>query len=204
MLALTGMMVAAISQASEIPVAEDTTATAGSDSNSGSLPYIAVSKREVGFLGFDLSTLPPGTTAANVHQAHIKLFFRSSAGSGTVSVVPVTGAWTEDGLTGKNTPTTGASISTIDPTDMRDFTTLTVDVTSLVKAWLTTPASNLGIALKTSDPNLRVQIDSKENVLTGHAASLDITLAANGPAGPVGPVGPPAPQARWGLPGPQV
>lgn len=60
---------------------------------------------------------------------------------------------------------------------------ITLDVTSLVQGWVTTPSSNFGLALTSSAAN--VLFDSKENDETGHPAQLDVTITSMGQQGPV-------------------
>ena len=79
---------------------------------------------------------------------------------------------------------------------------VTLDVTSTVQSWLTTPAGNNGLALTAAIA--AVQFDSKENDLTAHPATLDVTLTSQGAAGPVGaigPAGPAGPSGPQGIPG---
>ena len=94
-------------------------------------------------------------------------------------------------------PTLGAATGIFNVT--LGYTFYTVDVTALVQGWITTPASNNGIAL--SAPAASMVLDSKENDATGHPAQLDITLA--GPQGPIGPMGLPGATGSAGPVGPQ-
>ncbi|MFD0896108.1 collagen-like protein [Luteolibacter ambystomatis] len=198
-----GCLGTTVAHATLIDVTQDTYTTTGTAANSGKVGNIAVSKKETGFLDFDLSSLPASITADNIQQANLRLFFRTTTGTGAITVAPATAAWNEDTLTGKNAPGIGATLSTIDATDIRDYTAVVVDVTNLVKDWVTNPANNNGITLKTADATLRTLIDSKENALTGKAASLDITITSAGPQGAPGPQGPQGATGPQGLQGPQ-
>ena len=77
-------------------------------------------------------------------------------------------------------------------------TYVTFDITGLVQGWVTTPASNYGIALTSASGN--VLLDSKENDQTGHAASLNVTVTSMGPQGIPGTNGT---NGATGSPGPQ-
>jgi hypothetical protein len=57
-----------------------------------------------------------------------------------------------------------------------------IDITTLVRQWLTT-GRNDGLALIAANGGrLRITIDSKENRATSHPAEIEVVLA--GPAGP--------------------
>src|SRR5439155_1497573 len=49
-----------------------------------------------------------------------------------------------------------------------------VDITSLLQGWLTTPSSNLGLALKPNATTISVTFESKESTTTSHAPELDV------------------------------
>ena len=70
----------------------------------------------------------------------------------------------------------------------QDGAFVAVDVTSLVQGWISSPATNFGLAL--SAGTAMVQFDSKENDLTAHAPTLDVELVDTGPTGATGPAGP--------------
>ena len=60
-------------------------------------------------------------------------------------------------------------------------------MTSLVQGWVTTPASNFGLALSSAAGN--VLFDAKENDETAHVARLDITITSQGATGATGAQG---------------
>ena len=78
---------------------------------------------------------------------------------------------------------------------------VSVDVTALVQAWVTAPATNFGLALTAGTAS--VQFDSKENDLTGHQPLLDIQTVSQGPAGAQGAAGVAGPAGAAGAAGPQ-
>ena len=154
--------------------------------NYGRLSNLLVGGGGTTLIQFDLSSLPAGTTASQIGKATLKLYINRIDASGSVSVLPVSSAWTESAVTYNTIPSLGTAIATFTPTLDEQYAV--VDITSLVQSWVTTPASNDGIAL-TSAAGV-VLFDSKENDETSHAAHLDITVISQGPVGPMGPQGP--------------
>ncbi|MDQ2835035.1 MAG: DNRLRE domain-containing protein [Acidobacteriota bacterium] len=176
--------------------------------NSGAISNLNVGAGYTTLLQFDLTTLPTGVTASQVTRATLRLFCNRMNTAGLVSVQPVSGAWGEYSVTFATLPALGAATQLVQVTQANAY--VAVDVTSLVQGWIATPATNNGVALTAG--TAAVQFDSKENDLTGHAATLDITLMAGtvtgggtvgpqGPAGPSGPVGPSGPAGPQGISG---
>ena len=175
--------------------------------NSGAISNLDVGGGYTALLQFDLSTLPAGTTAAQVSRATLRLYCNRMDTAGLVSLQPVGGAWGEYSVTYATLPSLGAAAQVVQVSQAGAY--VAVDVTTLVQGWLSAPATNNGVALTAG--TAVVQFDSKENDLTGHAAVLDVALASTGPAGPAGTVGaqgpagatgPAGPQGPQGLPGP--
>jgi len=154
--------------------------------NYGGLSNLYVGNGGTALIQFDLSSLPAGTTAAQIGKATLKLYVNRINTSGQVSVLPVTSAWSEWAVTYATIPALGSAVATFTPTAPQQF--IVIDITSLVQGWVTTPASNYGIALTSSAG--AIILDSKENDETSHVAHLDITVVSQGPQGPQGPVGP--------------
>ena len=174
--------------------------------NSGAISNLRVGGGYTALVQFDLSTLPAGTTAAQVSRAVLVLYCNRVDTSGLVSVQSVGGAWGEYSVTYGTLPTLGSAAQVVQVSQAGAF--VAVDVTALVQGWITTPSTNNGIALTAG--TAAVQFDSKENDLTGHAAELDVSLVSQGPAGPAGPAGaagaagvagPVGPQGPMGLTG---
>jgi len=178
--------------------------TARPSTNFGTLSNLYVGNGNSAFLQFDLSTLPAGTTSAQIARATLTVFVNRVNTAGSVSLAPVTSAWTESAVTSSSAPTLGATSGIFMASAPGQYVTL--DVTALVPHWVTTPASNFGFALTSDSANLL--LDSKENDETGHAAILDITITSQGATGPQGPIGPPGPagpagaNGANGIPGP--
>jgi hypothetical protein len=156
-----------------------------STTNFGTLANLYVGNGSTSLLQFDLSTLPSGLTAGQVSRATLTVFVNRVNTGGTVSLSPVTSAWSEAAVTYATIPSFGASINNFTATTAGQYVTL--DVTSLVQSWVTAPATNLGIALGSTAAN--VLLDSKENDETGHAAKLDITITSSGATGATGATG---------------
>lgn len=167
--------------------------------NSGTVSNIAVGNGYTGLLQFDLATLPTGTTAAQISRATLRLYVNRVDTAGIISVSPLTAPWSEYGVTYSTLPAAGSVIGSIAANQTGTF--LTLDITSTVQSWLARPAANNGLALTAS--TAAVQFDSKENDLTAHPATLDITLTSQGTAGPAGPAGAPGPSGLNGPTGPQ-
>src|SRR5271170_5779483 len=168
--------------------------SARSTVNSGAISNLNVGGGYTALLQFDLSTLPAGTTAAQVSRATLRLYCNRMDTAGLVSVQPVGGAWGEYSVTFATLPSLGSAAQVVSVGQAGAY--VAVDVTTLVQGWVSAPPSNNGLALTAG--TAVVQFDSKENDLTGHAAVLDVALAAGGagvvgapgPAGPAGPAGP--------------
>ena len=166
--------------------------------NFGALSNLYVGSGSSAFLQFDLSTLPAGTTAVQIAHATLTLFVNRVNATGPVALSPVTSAWSESSVTSSTAPSVGATSNSFLASVAGQYVTL--DVTALVQGWVTTPATNLGLALTSNSANLI--LDSKENDETGHAASLDITITSAGATGPQGVAGPAGLQGVAGLNGP--
>jgi hypothetical protein len=154
---------------------------------------------------FDLSTLPAGTTGANISKATLALFVNKLGAAGTVNIATASGSWTELGVNGTNAPVavtavaSGVTIST-----GGDY--VYVDATAAVQSWLNGTTANNGFIITPNDGTVLVAFDSKESATTSHPAMLSIILAssgATGPQGPAGPQGAQGPQGNAGAQGPQ-
>ncbi len=197
---------AAVAHAVEPTLTADTHVNAALPAvNSGTVSNIAVGAGYTGLLQFDLATLPTGTTAAQISRATLRLYVNRVDTPGSITVSPVSSAWSEYAVTYSSLPAAGSSIGTVAVSQVGSYVTL--DITTTVQSWLTSPTTNNGLALTATIA--AVQFDSKENDLTAHPAQLDITLTsqgatgASGPAGATGPAGPQGPSGANGLPGAQ-
>ncbi|MFL6585023.1 MAG: DNRLRE domain-containing protein [Chthoniobacterales bacterium] len=171
------------------------------------------------FIKFSVATLPPGTTAADITSARIRLWVNSdSTVLGSITLTPITNAWDE--LTLKDTTVSNLTFGAPKLADLPisygiNFTS--IDVTGWVKAWLDGSLPNEGFMIEPSAgaSTLNLAFDAKESNLTSHEPRLEISLSktgptgaagAQGPAGPAGiagPVGPGGAQGPPGLTGPK-
>jgi hypothetical protein len=166
--------------------------------NSGAISNLNVGAGYTALMQFDLSSLPMGTTAAQVSRAVLRLYCNRADAAGTVSLETVGGTWGESSVTYATLPALGSAVQTA--TVGQAGTYVVMDVTALVQGWISAPATNHGVALTSEVAAL--QFDSKENDLTGHAAELDVVLASSGAVGPAGPVGLTGPAGVQGPVGP--
>lgn len=171
----------------------------------GNKSTIHVSPTSTGFLQFDLSTLPAGTTSANIEKATLSLYVtrHTMKSAGTFDVRMVTGAWNEATISGNNSAgLVGAPVVTgiaIDASDAGQF--ITIDLTHVVRFWVD-GGTNFGIAL-VGNGILDVKFDTKESRATSHLARLEIVNPApiDGAAGVTGPTGPTGPTGATGATG---
>ncbi|HEY7115063.1 MAG TPA: DNRLRE domain-containing protein, partial [Tepidisphaeraceae bacterium] len=78
---------------------------------------------------------------------------------------------------------------------------LLIDITAVVRRWVSGKDPNNGVALVLTTPAGNFAFDSKENPLTSNGPELEIALNNAGPAGPQGPPGGEGPQGPAGLQG---
>jgi hypothetical protein len=208
-LALATSLFAVTAQALDSPLAADTYVSSSYPLlNFGAQPTLNVGGGSMALVGFDLATLPPGTTPANLVKATLVLYVSRIVVAGAVEVQTALSGWAESSVTNATAPAlSGAGTG---PTVLISAGAqyVSVDVTNQVKAWLN-GAPNYGLAITPalSAPGTVVFLDSKESTTTGHTARLDLTLADQGPAGPAGAAGATGPTGATGasgggLPGP--
>ena len=176
-------------------VADAHVSSAQPDVNSGTLTNLNVGGGYTALIQFDLGVLPPGTTAAQITRATLRLYCNQADTPGPLSVAQVNAAWGEYSVTYNTLPPIGSAFVSAQIPAAGQF--VTIDVTSAVQSWVTSPSSNNGLALTAASAVL--QFDSKENDQTSHSPELEIALAAGstgsggvgatGPAGPQGPIG---------------
>jgi hypothetical protein len=167
--------------------------------NSGTISNLNVGGGYTALLQFDLGTLPAGMTASQVSRAVLRLYCNRMDTAGLVNIQALGGAWGEYSVTYATLPSLQSASQVFSVSQAGAY--VTVDVTTLVQGWVTSPATNFGVALTAA--TAVAQFDSKENDLTGHAAELDVVLASAGVAGPAGATGAQGPQGVQGPAGPQ-
>ena len=198
LIVLAALAISASAHATQVTLVGDASvSTARPSTNFGTLSNLYVGNGNTAFLQFDLSTLPAGLTSSQISHATLTIFVNRVNAAGSVTLSPVTSAWTETSVTSATAPSIGAATGTFIASTVGQY--VTFDVTSVVQGWLTTPATNLGFALASGSAN--VLLDSKENDETAHPASLDITITSTGATGPQGPAGPQGVQGIQGVQG---
>jgi Collagen triple helix repeat (20 copies) len=184
-------------------------------SNYGTGTAINIGGGNTALIQFDLSQLPTGLTADNINKATMTFYVNTVATAGGVDIAQVTGSWIESGVTGVtyNSRPTFLSPFLINVPTANNRQFVTVDVTQLVKDWVTGVAANNGVQISAAvaQPSTAIVLDSKENQTTSHPAFLDVVIQSVGPQGPTGPqgaagatgpTGPTGPQGTAGVPGP--
>jgi hypothetical protein len=158
--------------------------SASKHSSYGSNTRLRVGPTMTSFILFDLTTLPPGTTPADIQYATMTVYVSSVGSPGSFTLNPVNGPWTESGLEFNTNPGLGAATYSypIGSGDRGNF--LTLEVTDLVKTWLA--GNNYGLGVRSAGANFA--LDSRENA--GHEPRIDIALTGGGGgSGPTGPTG---------------
>ena len=173
--------------------------SANPTTNYGRLSNVSVGAGTTGLVQFDLTSLPTGTTAAQVSEATLRLYVNRVFTAGTINVVQLNSAWSEYGVTYATLPTQGASAGTLPVVSAGQY--ITIDVTATVQGWINTPATNYGLALSAAG-SANVLFDSKESDETSHSAQLDITLVSQGAVGPTGVTGATGATGATGIVGP--
>jgi len=87
------------------------------------------------FLKFDLSTVPAGTTGADVQKATLKLYVYRLTTWGSLDILKVTGEWDEATITDQTAPPVDGVVATGVRIDQGKIF-VTVDLTNLVMDWL--------------------------------------------------------------------
>ena len=154
-----------------------------------------------GFLKFDLSSLPPGTSGDDVDWAILRLGVTEVRRQGTMNLHQVLDAWDEETLAVSTYPPIDGSLPPVEIITAHADSYIAVDITDVVNGWLADPAENHGLALLPVD--VSTDLESKESTATGHAPEIEVALVGEGPQGPEGPAGPEGPQGLQGEQGPR-
>ena len=171
--------------------------------NSGGISNVAVGGGYIGLLQFDLSLLPAVNASPQVSRAVLELYVNRLDTTGSFAVQPILTTWTESTVTYATMPLLGPTTQMIAVSRSGSF--VAIDVTALVQGWMANPSANFGVALTAA--SAAFAIDSKENDLTGHGATLVVSLnttpgiGPTGPAGLIGPQGPPGANGAKGIQG---
>ena len=186
LLATLALMGSSLAHATQVTLVGDASVSVARPStNLGSLANLYVGNGNTAFLQYDLSTLPPGTTAAQIAHATLTLFVNRINTPGPVTLSTVGSAWSESTVNFNNQPSLAGTVTTFTPGASGIY--VSFDVTSVVQGWVSNPASNFGFELTSGSAN--VLFDSKENDETGHPGLLDITITSQGATGATGATG---------------
>jgi len=179
--------IAALAQT--VPLTQDTYVVPGTAVNYGTAVTTNVGGPGANraLVQFDLTTLPAGTTAANISKATLALFVNTVGAAGTIDISVAGGAWSESGVNGNNVPTAGAAVASGLSVSARSQYVY-VDATAAVQNWLN-GTTNSGFLITPNDDVVSIAFDSKENTTTSHPAALNITLVGGGATGPTGAAG---------------
>jgi Bacterial Ig-like domain (group 2) len=170
--------------------------------NYGTSIAVAVCSGSNTYLKFGFGNLPSGINGNNISGANVVLYVDAVLTAGAVDVYAVNGSWSEGSLNFNNAPPLGSQILSEVPVTKPGY--LSLNLTSTVEAWLNGTLANNGIVLVPSPGSqIAASFDSKENILTSHAAQLNLVLVSAGPQGPQGPAGPQGLTGLTGAPGPQ-
>ncbi len=167
-------------EAATYPVVADTYAHGRKPGvNFGSAGLVVVRKFGpiIGFAKFDF----PGIPAA-VKQAELRLGIDTVKVAGVIELYIVMEPWEENTLTYENMPEFGTvALASIPVTPADTGTVLSVDVSGIVRNWVTGTTPNYGIALYSTSVNAR--LDSRETE-EGIPMHLEVELKqASRPAG---------------------
>jgi hypothetical protein len=204
-------------RATSVVVSADAYVSSGNPAlNSGGAAALNVGGGNTALIQLDLTSLPASLTPANIQKAALVIFVNRAFTAGAVDISPVAGSWSETAVTYANWPGTRPAVQANVPV-RASASYVTVDITTLVKQWITDPSSNHGIAIGASaaQPGTVLSLDSKESASTSHPAFAEITIVSAGPAGtqgaqgatgqqgPEGPQGAPGSKGAPGIAGPQ-
>jgi hypothetical protein len=181
-------VLSALAQAQVVVTDDANTSSAYPTKNFGSSIALLVCSGSNTYIKFSLANLGSGVTGPNVSKATLILYTDFVLTSGTMDVYQVNGSWSEGKITYNNAPALGTKL--FGAVSVTSTGYLSLDLTSTVQAWLNGTLTNNGIALVPSSGSaISVSFDSKENILTSHAAQLALVLVSAGPQGPQGAAG---------------
>ncbi|RLA59706.1 MAG: hypothetical protein DRR04_07780, partial [Gammaproteobacteria bacterium] len=158
-------------QAVNFPVMQDSYTrenTAGTNYGADNIIRIQNWGNMTGFVRFDLSSFPAGST---VSSAILRLSVDDVKKSGTVSIHKVLSNWDELTLTENNKPALGAALAGLTVLPINDGQIIEADVSDLVSLLLADPGNDFGLAL--TPDNVNLWIDSREG---GPAMELIVNL----------------------------
>ncbi len=173
-----------------LPVTDDATVLEFlPDTNVGANNHVraddVVGQGRLGFFKFDTATLAE-YRGSDIVSAHLKLYVNIMDSPGEVEFASVEGSWNESAITASNMPPVNAVVEANHVFITEEIgTTIVVDITDLVKAWVDGTAANNGLAMRpTTESLVDVRIPSKEYVDLDQPAEIvvDVIPKARGKA----------------------
>jgi len=201
-------IVATPAQAGEVALTGDVhTALTGTKVGKklGASKYLDIQPSTRGYLKFDLSSLPPGTVESQIHHAALWLYIEKLKTPGSLDVRAAGSVWNEATVAGITDPgflvgTADAVGVAADLADAKSF--VVVDVTALVKAWVSGALPNHGFAVvSNAGTPINARVSSREGKEPANRPRLEISFGIGGVEGPEGPQGPQGIQGPQGLKG---
>ena len=160
--------------------------------NLGEAPSMLISADQAGIYGigyvkFDLSTLPSGTAGAEVKRAVAWIYPNVVTRAGSIDVYNVTQAWNQATLLGTDVlPIDHTLVTNVAIPLANGKTYIPIDITSLVQGWLDGTIPNDGIALyphiSAGSPDPSIHIATKESSTTG-IPMMEVELDTSGSNG---------------------
>ena len=170
-LACGAVLLSRPASAVEARLSDDASVQVGSSTNLGGATDLRVQGPPYNttvmetFIKFDLSALtsavPSGVTGSDVEKATLTLFVDKLDSAGSFAVKRVTSGWVEGTINGTTMlPALGSTeVGAVPVTTVKKF--VSVDLTTLVKAWLDGSVANNGVALVPAG-GVGIHFDSKE------------------------------------------
>ncbi|MEZ5405844.1 MAG: DNRLRE domain-containing protein [Verrucomicrobiia bacterium] len=124
-------------------------------------------KNYITYLKFDNCALPAGLTGDNIGKAVLRIYACKTRKTCSISVVPIQAPWTEQDIRGPFILSNLAVNCKIE----RKKAYQSLDVTDIVKAWMSGQLPNYGLAIK-GERSALAFLDTKENQKTGNSAVL--------------------------------
>jgi hypothetical protein len=197
------------------PVAADTFLQSNvTTNNNGKVTLVYADFYATPLLKFSLTGLPQNLIADDIAKATLFIYIVSVPTAGRFQLSQVAGTWNEYAVTYSSRPLfqlPSLTTNAISSTNIGNY--FAIDITEMVKSWVTDPANNFGLTMKPdpATPTAAITFDSKEQTTTSHPAFIDVVLSgqpnigikgdkgdigltgltgATGPIGPTGPAGP--------------
>jgi hypothetical protein len=173
---MTALLAPATAGALTLAVSDDTyTDLRNSTAIFGTRPTILVTaQRRIGFARFDLAPLPADLDLLDVRKATLRLYVESVVQPGRISVHAALGDWNESTLNAATAPPFGTRIdeTTIGAATRDKFVHL--DVTDLVRAWVTDRRATFGLLLHSESGSFT--INAKESRRMSHPMVIEVVI----------------------------